>query len=235
MAQNHPSSPPPDSSLPVAALLTLSGGFLDAFTYVGHGKVFANSMTGNIVLLGVLATAGQWLQAFRHIPPVIAFVAGVFTASVLRLPSVSRRVRRPALACLGLEAAFLIIVSFVPPAFPDTLLVLGIAMVAAMQNSSFSMLESWAYNSVMTTGNLRRFAESLFCALISKGDASAMRQARLFGIVCLCFLGGAALGGFVTPRLHNFALWVPAAMLASAFVLCRRHFRQSELPSPSRQ
>jgi uncharacterized membrane protein YoaK (UPF0700 family) len=35
----------------VAVLLTLSGGFPDAFTYLGHGKVFANSMTGNIVLL----------------------------------------------------------------------------------------------------------------------------------------------------------------------------------------
>jgi hypothetical protein len=30
----------------VALLLTLSGGFLDAFTFVGHGKVFANSMSG---------------------------------------------------------------------------------------------------------------------------------------------------------------------------------------------
>lgn len=29
--------------------LTLSGGFKDAYTYMGRGKVFANAQTGNIV------------------------------------------------------------------------------------------------------------------------------------------------------------------------------------------
>ncbi|MFP3616894.1 DUF1275 family protein, partial [Paraburkholderia sp. SIMBA_050] len=40
-------------NLTVAALLTLSGGYLDAYTYVGHGHVFANTMTGNVALLGI--------------------------------------------------------------------------------------------------------------------------------------------------------------------------------------
>lgn len=35
-----------DSSIEVAALLTFSGGFLDVFTYLWHGGVFANAMTG---------------------------------------------------------------------------------------------------------------------------------------------------------------------------------------------
>jgi uncharacterized membrane protein YoaK (UPF0700 family) len=209
----------------VAALLTLSGGFLDAFTYVGHGRVFANSMTGNVVLLGVFAASGDWAQAFRHVPPIIAFLAGVFIARLLRLFRVTRRLRHPALTCLGLEIVFLIGVSFAPPTFPDVLLVLGIAFVASMQNSSFATLESWAYNSVMTTGNLRRFAESLFSATIVRDDPSAARQIRVFGFICLCFLAGAALGAFTTTRLHNTALWAPAAILALAFLICLRHDR----------
>ncbi|HEV3423197.1 MAG TPA: YoaK family protein, partial [Paraburkholderia sp.] len=47
----------------VAVLLTLSGGFLDAYTYVGHGGVFANTMTGNVALLGIHIAAGDWTQA----------------------------------------------------------------------------------------------------------------------------------------------------------------------------
>ena len=43
-----PVSIKPDNSIKVAVLLTVAGGFLDAFTYVGHGGVFANSMTGNL-------------------------------------------------------------------------------------------------------------------------------------------------------------------------------------------
>ena len=41
--------------LHVAILLTLSGGFLGAFTCIAHGKIFPNSTTGNIVLAMVLA------------------------------------------------------------------------------------------------------------------------------------------------------------------------------------
>jgi Na+/H+ antiporter NhaC len=54
-----------EDSLPVAALLAASGGFLDAFTYIGQGHVFANAMTGNVVLLGVYAATGNWTQSWR--------------------------------------------------------------------------------------------------------------------------------------------------------------------------
>ena len=35
----------------IAALLSVSGGLQDAYTYVARGKVFANAQTGNIVFL----------------------------------------------------------------------------------------------------------------------------------------------------------------------------------------
>jgi hypothetical protein len=44
----------PDT-LPTGLLLAGAGGFLDAYTFVGRGGVFANAQTGNIVLLGVEA------------------------------------------------------------------------------------------------------------------------------------------------------------------------------------
>ena len=34
-------------------LLTAVGGFLDAYTYLVRGGVFANGQTGNLVLLGI--------------------------------------------------------------------------------------------------------------------------------------------------------------------------------------
>jgi uncharacterized membrane protein YoaK (UPF0700 family) len=37
----------------ISALLASAGGFPDGFTYVGHGHVFANSMTGNVILPGI--------------------------------------------------------------------------------------------------------------------------------------------------------------------------------------
>ena len=34
-------------------MLALTGGFLDAYTYITRGGVFANAQTGNIVLMGI--------------------------------------------------------------------------------------------------------------------------------------------------------------------------------------
>jgi uncharacterized membrane protein YoaK (UPF0700 family) len=211
-----------------AALLTLSGGFLDAFTYVGHGQVFANSMTGNVVFMAIYTATGHWGEALRHIPPIIAFLAGIFVAHGMRLPGARRYLPVPALTCLAIEAVFLLMASFLPSSFPDLLLVLGISFVAAMQNSSFTRLESYTYNSVMTTGNLRRFAEAFFRGTMPRYDPVAMREARLFGLICLCFLIGAAIGTLCTTHLHNLALWVPAGMLMLAFYFCLKHEMKNE-------
>ena len=34
-------------------ILSVVGGFLDAYTYIARGGVFANAQTGNIVLFGI--------------------------------------------------------------------------------------------------------------------------------------------------------------------------------------
>lgn len=45
-------------SFPIGVLLALTGGFLDAYTYVSRGGVFANAQTGNMVLLGIRLSEG---------------------------------------------------------------------------------------------------------------------------------------------------------------------------------
>jgi uncharacterized protein DUF1275 len=60
----------PDT-LPTGLLLAGAGGFLDAYTFVGRGGVFANAQTGNIVLLGVEAVVVRERQP-RQGHPVLA-------------------------------------------------------------------------------------------------------------------------------------------------------------------
>ena len=40
-------------SIEVGILLALSGGLMDAYSYLLRGEVFANAQTGNIILLGI--------------------------------------------------------------------------------------------------------------------------------------------------------------------------------------
>ena len=67
-------------TLGIATLLATAGGFLDGFSWVGHGHVFANAMTGNVVLLGINCFSGSWRAGLPHLEAILAFLAGVGAA-----------------------------------------------------------------------------------------------------------------------------------------------------------
>jgi len=124
----------------LAALLAIAGGFLDAFTYIAHGGVFASAQTGNVVLLGVLATGGDWLGAVRHVLPIVAFFIGVGIAEKVGDPPVGRRLERPQRFALVLEIAVLAVVGALPTSFSNTVVILAVAFVAALQSTIFGKL-----------------------------------------------------------------------------------------------
>src|SRR5580692_10242941 len=82
-------------TLGIGVLLASAGGFLDGFTYVGHGHVFANAMTGNVVLLGINCFSGSWRAALLHLPAILAFIAGVCVSQTMLLHSKRRSVSAP--------------------------------------------------------------------------------------------------------------------------------------------
>ena len=207
-----------ESSLWNAGLLAAVGGFLDAFTYFGHGRVFANAMTANVVLLGVAAAAGDWRQSLRHAQPIVAFLCGVAVAQLPQIPRVRRATPDPALAALSAEIAFFFLAGWYPHHLPDFPLLLGISFLAALQSSTFVRVEKWAYSSTMTTGNLRQFAEAGFRALFLGVDQDMVRRARVFGIICVAFLLGAAAGGLCVSAWRNKALWVADVLLLVVWV-----------------
>ncbi len=202
----------------MAALLAACGGFLDAFTYLGHGHVFANAMTGNVVLLGVDAATGRWGESFDHLRPILAFLFGVAVAQSFRLPPFQRWIPEAPIAALSLEIVSLLAGGWLPKGVAGTPLVLGISFVAALQSSTFRKAAGFNYNSTMTTGNLRIFGEAVFQSVFHSGGADAFEKARTFGAICLAFLAGAILGGVCTAALDNRALWVVDALLAALWV-----------------
>jgi uncharacterized membrane protein YoaK (UPF0700 family) len=67
---------PREEALLVAGLLALTGGYLDAYTWIVH-RAFANAQTANLVFLWVYLTQGEWDKALHYVPPLFAFVLGV--------------------------------------------------------------------------------------------------------------------------------------------------------------
>jgi uncharacterized membrane protein YoaK (UPF0700 family) len=198
----------PERSLPVACLLSMSGGFLDAFTWLSLGGVFANSQTGNVVFLGMNVALGNWHEAAHHVPPILAFLAGAFVATRLKAP----------LICLAGEIAILAIVMLSLHRLPGPFAIVAMSFGVALQTASFRQVDQWKYLSVTVTGNLLRAVDHL----LSLPDREAARGARTMLTVCLMFLLGAVTGGFVTVRLASGSLVVPLALLTSALCLCCR-------------
>ena len=52
-------------SIELAIFLALSGGLMDAYSYLLRGQVFANAQTGNMLLLGVYASQGNWAMCLK--------------------------------------------------------------------------------------------------------------------------------------------------------------------------
>jgi uncharacterized membrane protein YoaK (UPF0700 family) len=221
-----PKQPPPwdqanVQSLTNSALLAAVGGFLDGFTYVGHGHVFANAMTGNVVLLGVFAIAKSWNQSYRHLPPILTFLVGIWVARSLSLPRMRQIFRYPYFSVAGAELLIFATVSLLPDQTPDFWITTTIAFAASIQIETFRVVNGRNYNSTFTTGNLRSFSEGLFDWLLGGNIDDARSKTGDFAVICISFFAGATLGAFSTSNLGNKALWIDFFILLYVFLRLR--------------
>ena len=194
------------------ALLTLSGGLQDAYTYLRRGKVFANAQTGNIVLLGQSLFDGDWSRAARYLLPVLAFALGVAAAEFLRLHPPRLHWQRRVLLW---EIFLLFLVGFIPHSL-DQLANALVSFSCAMQVQSFRKMESFPFASTMCIGNLRSGMEAL-CAYLRGGDRREGRKARLYFFVIFLFALGAEAGSLAVELLDLPAIWLSCVLLAVGF------------------
>jgi uncharacterized membrane protein YoaK (UPF0700 family) len=215
----------PEEHLQVAVLLSIAGGYLDAFTWLAHDGVLANAQTANVVLLGVYAAQGQWSQAWLHLPPIGAFVLGV--AAAVHLRRYIGDAHKVVLLSLIVEITVLVTVMMLHLHLPNVAGTLGISFSAALQTTSFTRVEGSTYSSVMTTGNLRQSVVAFLAALERNGERRGFRQGIVFASLCLSFGLGAALGAVATIRLNSTALAVPITLLATTLSICALRTREA--------
>jgi uncharacterized membrane protein YoaK (UPF0700 family) len=202
-------------TLRLALLLAFVGGFLDSYTYLSRNGVFATAQSGNIVLMTVAAARDEWAQAAQHLPSIAAFVVGVLAAEMLRRPTVSRLVRRPAWVAIGFEVVVLAVAGILPASVPDQAVTGCIAFAAAMQMSWFRTIGAWPYASTMTTGNLRSVVRATFHYTLDR-DAKLRQEGLSLGAVVVAFVLGAGGGGALTLLLGDPAVLVAAAVLCAS-------------------
>jgi len=79
------------SALAVSAIATMAGGAMDAWVYFAHGHVFANTQSGNVVLMGIAFAGGDVASAATHLPSFGGWMRrSVDAASMAKVPPSAR-------------------------------------------------------------------------------------------------------------------------------------------------
>ena len=78
--------------LTAACVLSIAGGFLDIYTYLCRGRVFANAVTGNMVLFGFHLSNLHWAECSRYLLAILCYAFGIFVADLIHrsLPAARR-------------------------------------------------------------------------------------------------------------------------------------------------
>ena len=182
-------------------LLALSGGLMDAYSYLFRGEVFANAQTGNILLFSVYLTQRQWSLALFYLCPLLAFSLGIGFSAVVRHLCRERHFHWRQL-CVLLEIVILALAAPLPPS-ADLLSNSLISLACGAQVESFRTISGSSVATTMCIGNLRM----------------ALHNAGVSFTIILAFAIGAILGGALLPVLGRFTLWVSVGLLTVTVIL----------------
>lgn len=229
MKHESASERPVSESFSLAILLTISGGFLDAYTFCCRDQVFANAQTGNMVRVGIALAMGNFREVIRYLIPIFAFACGVYLAVSVRERFSTQKDSLWQQRVLVLEILVAGTVSFIPmKTMLNILSNILVSFLCAMQSESFRKVRGKVFNSTMCTGNLRSGTECLYRA-IRKKDPSVRRDAgRYFGII-LSFILGAVTGIRISKVLMEKAILIVALLLCCILGLLIWNRKQSSI------
>ena len=197
----------PSQRMRVAYILTVVGGFLDAYTYFERGGVFANAQTGNIVKLGIALANGARDRYLFYLAPICSFVLGLMVALGIKEFLERRQIRLVRRSILLVEMVGLVIVSLIPLGEEwDKLANCIVSFVAAMQYETFTTFRGEAIVTTMSTGNLRKFVDALFMGIVRQ-DTKRLKRAALYLSIIAAFTFGAFLGTRACDAMDRAAVW----------------------------
>ena len=200
-----------------SALLALSGGFQDAYTYNTRNEVFSNAQTGNVVLMSQHFMTGDWKAGVRYLLPIIAFVLGVFVADQIQMRYKYARRLHWRQGILLAEIVILFIVGFIPHSLNMTA-TMFVSFACAMQVQTFRKMGGYSYASTMCIGNLRSGTAAFSHYLQDRKTEQLKQAAYYFGIIFL-FAIGAGLGGNFTEHFGIHMIWISCILLGLSFLL----------------
>ena len=145
----------------LAILLAVSGGFMDAYTYTFRGEVFANAQTGNIILLAINLSEGNFEKMLQYLFPVIAFAFGIILAEIVHRFCTIDNILHWRQYTVLLECIILFSVGFISQEY-NMIANSLVSFACGIQVESFRKVKGNASATTMCIGNLRSGTQNLF-------------------------------------------------------------------------
>ncbi len=202
-------------SMELGIVLALSGGMMDAYSYVMRDKVFANGQTGNIILFAINMAEGDFDIAFNYFCPIVSFVLGIVMAELAR-EAVGKWIHWRQMSVL-IEAIILFFVAFIPTEvnlFANSL----ISLVCGIQVESFRKIHGRALATTMCLGNLRSGTQNMY-EFARYRNREKLKSSMIYYGVIFFFIIGAVLGNFAVRVFETKAILFSSALLVVSFII----------------
>ena len=194
-----------------SAVLAVSGGFQDAYTYFTRDKVFSNAQTGDVVLMSQNFMTGNIVGGIKYLFPFLAFGLGVFVTEQINAKyKMAKKIHWRQLVLL-IEIAILTIVGFMPESLNMAATVM-VSFSCAMQVQAFRKVNGFAYASTMCIGNLRSGTDALSVYVRERKREQLIKAFHYFGIIFF-FALGAGIGGNLSVSWGVHTIWVSSVIL----------------------
>ena len=202
-------------SLELGMLLALVGGFMDVYSYMGRGGVFANAQTGNILLFGVHLSEGAWGLSLKYLFPVLSFAFGIMLADLIHARMASVLHWRQ--GSILIEASILLGVSFIGPNL-NLLANCLTSFACGVQVESFRKVHGRGIATTMCIGNLRSALQNVDDYIINH-EPGFLANAALYAIVIATFVLGAVLGNWSLERFGLASIRIATLLLVICFLI----------------
>ncbi|EHL70876.1 YoaK family protein [Cloacibacillus evryensis] len=214
----------PSESFLLAAILAAAGGFLDGYTFIGRGNVFANTQTGNLILLGVNLARGRIAASISYLIPVTAFLLGTYITERIRLRYSSLKHIEWRQIVVAAEALVLVLISFMPH-YGDNVANAMVSFACAMQFDAFRSMNGVPFTSTLAMMNLRGAIEYV---MDYREDRDMEKVSRSFEylVTVAVFTLSVVIGSRLTYVYDDSAILFPAFLLFLGAILM--FFRQKD-------
>lgn len=205
-------------TLIICLIFSICGGFMDTYSYIKLGGVFANAQTGNLIFMGITLYKGLYREAFKFLLPVIFFSLGVFISTFIEHlygKSMGKNPRWKIIPLIIEVGLFLII----PQIAVRNIYVANvmISLICGMQLETFKEFKEKKINTTMCVGNLGVAAKS-FSLFIWKNEIGYFRDFLIYSSVIISFIIGAIVGNFFIHIYDINSIYICALILCIPLV-----------------